>query len=460
MTTQMPAPSRSPVISIIWGSRFYRAAVLSLFVSGIGISASTPQVSLYFVTELNASLPVVGLYYLTNIAAPIAGYLVGRASDHRADRLTLFRLCALVGAVGWLAMALSTHVWMPFLISIVALSVSGAAGAQIFAAVRDELSRHPTGARNRIVSTIRMAYTGGWIVGPVLGSWLGSLVGLRTLLLICAAIALLQILPLLRQHVPRQPAPPDALVGTNSGRTGTARRRLREMAPLLIFTALCVCALCGDTLKIAFLPVYMETVLNAPDAVRGAVIATQPLFELILIPVAGWAADRFGARRIVIVGAMLGVAANTGYGLSDGAGGLFVSQILMAGLWATIAGLGVTVAQDLYPQGIGVASSMFYSGLMLATALGGLIGSLGVAAIGMPDVFFLPAIVCAAATVGMTIQAVRQHRQGEKSQSRGRRSAAWSRRAPVGGKGQDAGEGGHELPQNDADAPGDEGRGR
>lgn len=81
-------------------SRFYRNAVISLVISGIGISASTPQVSLFFVTELDASLPVAGLFYLTNIAAPIAGFAVGRLSDQRQDRLTLFRICAVVGAAG------------------------------------------------------------------------------------------------------------------------------------------------------------------------------------------------------------------------------------------------------------------------------------------------------------------------------------------------------------------------
>lgn len=139
-------------------------------------------------------------------------------------------------------------------------------------------------------------------------------------------------------------------------------------------------------------------------------IATHPLVELMLIPIAGWAADRFGAQKIVIVAAVLGVAANTGYGLSTGVGGLFVSPILMAGLWVTIAGLGVSVAQTLYPAGVGVASSMFYSGLMLSTAVGGLIGSVGVARVGMPDVFFLPAMFCGLACVGMIIPTVRQRR--------------------------------------------------
>lgn len=400
MTTPTGIASRRTAWSQIWTHRFYRASVLSLFVSGLGVSASTPQLSLYFVTELGASLPVAGLFYLTNLAAPVAGFLIGRLSDRRRDRLTTFRICSLAGALGWLAMALATRVWMPFVISVVVLSLAGATGAQLFAAVRDELTRNDTVGRNRIVSTIRMAYTAGFIIGPVLGSWAGSVIGLRHLLLACAACVVLQTVPLITARVPR-------LVVAGAGDV-VRRVRLRPLLPLLAFTGLCVCALCGDTLKIAFLPVYMETVLKVSPVVRGAVIATQPLIELMLMPVAGWAADRFGGQRVVIIGAAFGVAANAGYGLSDGVGGLFVSQVLMAGLWSTIAALGITVAQDLYPQGVGVASSVFYSGLMLAVALGGVIGGFGVSIVGMPNVFFLPAVVCGLATIGMILMAMRR----------------------------------------------------
>jgi len=398
------APARRSILAILWSSPFYRGALLSLFVAGIGISAAVPQLSLFFVQELNASLPVAGAYYLTNAAAPFVGFMIGRLSDRRPDRLTMFRVCALVGAGGWTAMALSTQIWMPFVISVIALSVAGAAGAQVFAAVRDELTRHPSGMDNRIISSIRMAFTGGWIVGPVWAAGSAAWPGLRPLLLASAGCALLQILPLARRHVSRH------AVTTHPDPAGVRPRTVRPMGPMLIFIELCVLALSGDTLKVAFLPIYMDTVLGTPDTLRGAVIATQPLVELALIPLAGWAADRFGAQPIVIIGTVLGVAANTGYGLSTSVGGLFVSQVLMAGLWATIAGLGVSVAQSLYPAGVGVASSTFYSGLMFATAVGGVIGSAGVARVGMPAVFFIPAGLCALAAVGMIFQTVRRRR--------------------------------------------------
>src|SRR3954468_24210962 len=116
LTAQHPSAVR-----LVATHRFFRSAFLALFVNGIGVSATMPQLTLFLVRDLGASLPVAGLYYLTNLAAPVAGFLIGRWSDRRTNRLTFFRVCSLVGGVGWLAMALSTAVWMPFVISAVAL---------------------------------------------------------------------------------------------------------------------------------------------------------------------------------------------------------------------------------------------------------------------------------------------------------------------------------------------------
>ena len=163
--------------------------------------------TLFLVNDLEASVPVAGLYYLVNLAAPLAGYWLGSLSDRQPDRLRLYRICALVGGLGWLAMGLATAVWMPFVIGALALSVAGGSMGLLFAAVRDELSRTASPAADRVISAVRMAFTAGWILGPVVGSWFGAVYGLRPLLLATAVLTVAQILPLGFQRVPRYVSP-------------------------------------------------------------------------------------------------------------------------------------------------------------------------------------------------------------------------------------------------------------
>lgn len=422
-----PAVTRPSALRIVLKTPFYRSAVIALIISGIAVSSTTPQLTLFLVNDLHASVPVAGLYYLVNLVAPVAGFALGSLSDRSRDRLLLYRVCAVVGTVGWLAMAAATRIWMPFVIGALALSVAGGAMGQMFAAVRDELSRHPTGVDNQVIATVRMAFSGGWIVGPVLGSWFGAAFGLRSLLVATAVFSLLQIVALGRRVVPRYVPVGTTVADGSLTAVAPPDRSWRARRPLLIFAGCCVLVMCGDTMKYAFLPIYMADQLHVSDTVRGSVIAIQPFLELILMGPFARLAQRLSAARMVTLGALFGVGAHLAYATSTGVAGLYLGQTLMSCLWAAIAGLGVTVAQQLYPQGIGLASSVFMSSIALAGGLGGAIGGLGTAWLGLPHVFFLPAALSSVGVVGLFVT-TRRYRPDDAAFARASGAAASSRR--------------------------------
>ncbi|GAA3571847.1 hypothetical protein GCM10022197_30540 [Microlunatus spumicola] len=371
-------------------------------------SVAVPQLTTFFVTDLGATLPQAGLYYLTNVTAPVVGFALGRLSDRQPDRLRLFRIGALVGAAGWTAMGLATQLWMPFVISVVALGVAGAAGAQVYAAVRDELNRRPSGMDVELISTVRMGFTLGWVLGPVVGSLAGGFFGLRTVMLLTAALSALQLVPMIGVKAPRFVAA--AAVPTPGDRRPTVGSR-RALLPLLSFCALVTVAACGDTVKFAYLPLYMSQQLHLPAAVSGGVIALQPVCELALMPLAARLAGRHGPMKIVMAGTVCAIAAHLCYATSTSVVGLVVAQVLLSAMWAGMAGLGVSVAQDLYPSGVGLASSTFMSSILFASTVGGLLGSLFVSVLGVPGVFVVPAVLCTLALVGMALLARRLGRR-------------------------------------------------
>lgn len=392
---------------MIGRSRLYRGAALSLFLAGLGMSATLPQISLFLVDDLGAPLPVAGWYYLTNLSAPIAGFLIGAASDRQRDRLLLFRLGSVIGFLGWLAMAAATAVWVPFVLNFTVLAVSAATQSLLYAAVRDELARAPTGADNRMMSTIRMAFSIGFVCGPVVGSVLGDLLGLRTMLIATGVCSLAQLLPLIGVRSVREAPQVHARTGTagpQQHRPGTG------LGPLVAFLALIVLAMSGDTVKFAFLPLYMDNQLHTPDVIRGAVISTQSVGMLVFIPIAGALADRFGAQRVVAISVVAGVAANLGFMVSHHELGLFLATVLNAMMWSCIGGIGVLVAQSLHPTSLGLASSLYFSAMRFAAAVGGTVGGAGVGLLGVPGVFALPAILCAIAATGLIVQALRLRR--------------------------------------------------
>ncbi len=395
MMTVATAGARTSAIRVVLAHPLHRASTIALFLSGLGVSAAAPLIASFLVTDLGASLPVAGLYYLANLTAPVAGYLVGRRSDRTGKRLGLFRICAVVGFAGWVGIAFSTELWMPFAISLVVLGFAGAATSQLFAAIHDELFANPTAANDGVVAIVRMALTAGWVIGPVLGSFLAAYAGFRVMFLAVAVAMLAQIIPLGRlrgtSHAPT----------SERAAPATSAPTLRAMLPLLAFTALYICVYAGESVKYAYLPLYMNEQLRLAPALSGAIIGIQPLVELILMPLAVIVGRRIGMTRLMAVAAACGVAANICFATTGTPVGLFAGQILMGVVWGVFAALGIIVAQRLLPTAVATASAIFLSSTAVSSAIGGLAGGLGVAAIGLPLVFLIPAALAAIAVIGL-----------------------------------------------------------
>ncbi|TDF91301.1 MFS transporter [Arthrobacter terricola] len=396
MLTRSPSAWR-----VVIGTPLYRGATTALFFSGLGFSAAAPQIARFLVDDLGGSLTMAGLYYLTNLTALLAGFLVGRWSDRTGRRLGPFRICAVAGFLGWLGIGLSTQLWMPFVISAVVLSFAGAATSQLFAAIHDELAADHSSISDGVVSYVRMSLTFGWVIGPVAGSFLAGTLGLRPMLVATAVCTLLQILPLgtlrdrARRH--REVFTPEA--GTSSPEARAGRPSVK---PLLVFTGLYVLVYAGEPIKYAYLPIYMNDHHYAPG-LSGAIIAIQPLVELVLMPVAAIVARKMGMLHLMVVGALLGFGANMLFALSGSPLGLFAAQLLMGGVWGVFAGLGIIVAQRLLPGAVATASAIFISAPAVSSALGGLVGGIGVAAAGLPLVFLAPSAMALIASAGLVV---------------------------------------------------------
>ncbi|MFJ8578374.1 MFS transporter [Micromonospora sp. NPDC093277] len=385
----------SSALRLTLASPLYRGAAVAMFLSGLGFSAAAPQIASFLVNELGGSLTAAGLFYLTNLTAPVAGYLVGARSDRTGRRLGLFRVCAAAGFAGWVVIAYSTQLWMPYVVSAVVLAFAGAATSQLFAALHDEMSVCPDPRNDGVVAVVRMALTAGWVVGPVAGSFLAAHTSLRFTLLMTAICTLAQVVPLGILRTPRAVpvGEPAASVTHGPG--------IRMMLPLLAFTGLYVLVYAGESIKYAYLPIYMNDRLGFASELSGAIIGIQPLVEIVLMPLAVVVARRTGMLRLMVLGAAFGVAANLCFALTGTAAGLFAGQILMGGVWGVFAALGIIVAQRLLPTAVATASAIFLSSTALSSALGGAAGGLGAGAVGLPLVFLIPSALALLAVLGL-----------------------------------------------------------
>jgi SET family sugar efflux transporter-like MFS transporter len=252
-----------------------------------------------------------------------------------------------------------------------------------------------------------MALTGGWVIGPVAGSFLAAETSLRTMLVATAICTLVQVVPLGTQRTPAAAPSAEGAPDSTSRSPG-----LRAMVPLLAFTTLYVLVYAGEPIKYAYLPIYMNDQLHLAAGLSGAIIGIQPLVEIVLMPLAVLVARRTGMMRLMILGAGFGVAANICFAVTGTPAGLFAGQIFMGAVWGIFAALGIIVAQRLLPTAVATASAIFLSCTALASAFGGAAGGVGAAVIGLPHVFIIPAALGLLAVVGLTFM-VRSSRESD-----------------------------------------------
>jgi MFS family permease len=101
-------------------------------------------------------------------------------------------------------------------------------------------------------------------------------------------------------------------------------------------------------LLLSVLPLYARA-LGVADGAIGVVMGAFALSAMVLRPWAGWAADRYGRRPLMLAGSLLFVLASPAYALAAGAAGLTAVRLLHGagmGLFPTAASAVVT---DLAP---------------------------------------------------------------------------------------------------------------
>jgi MFS family permease len=150
-------------------------------------------------------------------------------------------------------------------------------------------------------------------------------------------------------------------------------------------------------LLLSALPIYARR-LGASDAAVGVIMASFAITSLLLRPVTGWAADRYGRRPFMLAGALVFTVASLAYGWSAGAAGLVAVRLAHGagmGLYPTAAS--AMVADLTPPARRGEVLGLYGAAGSIALAIGPVTGMAVVERLGFPPLFWTAGLVAAAA---------------------------------------------------------------
>jgi SET family sugar efflux transporter-like MFS transporter len=363
-----PAPAQAGVS----GGRLVRTLVpLGFVVTLVGLVTSfvAPFLPLFLSRDLHASPALASLFlFLMPLAAVAVATVVGRLSDRPALRARLLLLAAASGVAGFALFSFARNYWVSLALAVTVLAVAASLTPQTFAFSRLRLDQtHPERAASGI-SYLRSLLSLAWVAGPPLAALLIETVTFTGLYLVAAAMYL-AVLPVLLgfRTAAGAAAQPGPAPGDAADSDSLPPRRI-----LLGTSAAFTLLQCAGTLGVMSMPLFVgELGEDVGDA--GLVLGLCAALEIPLMLLFGALAARHSVRRLVLLGAGLGVAYFAVVAASTHLWQVAAAQLLNASFIAAATGLGMSYFQDLMPTRLGRATTMFSNSYRISAMLAGLV---------------------------------------------------------------------------------------
>ncbi len=335
-----------------------------------------PAILPYLVTERNYTFTAVGaLIFSFNLASSIVQPIFGRLADKRSMHW-LIPGGLLVAGLGILLVGMLENRWAVSLAAVFA-----GIGVAAFHPEAARLVRKASGTRSkaRAMSVFATGGASGFAFGPLVASWAFAQFGLwngSLLLLVPLAAMLIYCLVELPHVLARTAAVPlRAVDEADAEKPAVPVQAVTPPAQTdqwRAFGWLCLAVVCRSIIffgLLAFLPLYWLKVLHGSEAGGGRLVALLFINGVIGALIGGWCGDRFGHRRVVLLGflAMLPLLILLPYLQSPVPLVLGVALIGIC-LYVPYSVL-VVLGQEYLPNHVGLASGVT---LGLTVTIGGL----------------------------------------------------------------------------------------
>ena len=371
--TSAAAPSRLAGVLLTQGAAF---------TWGLQFAFLNTALALLLSTLLGASNGQIGLALaLYNASGFVAALVIPMWADRRGDYLTWMLVCGILTLATAALLALTDSLTLAIL-GLVVLGGPAAVGSSLFFA-----HLRATGTGRAAVMNTRAMVSVAWVAGPPAAMLLAGTLGIRSVLVAIAAIALVGIATVLGLRR-------TGTVGrlTNRDDDGEAPPPL-PLARVIALVGAFVLLQAANATVTSAMTLYVVDGLHAPAVWGGIALGIAALAEIPALMLLGRLSDRFGQIPMLIVGIAVGIAYYLVMAIVRDPIGLAAAQLLNAWSFATVAGIGLTLFLDIIPRP-GLASGLFTNTRRVGAILSGGIFAVASTPAGFSGAF----LVCAAVT--------------------------------------------------------------
>ena len=319
--------------------------------------------------RLASLLGVYGGFAAGFAMRPLGAIVLGHLGDRVGRRFVLALSVLLMGvstvAVGLLPTYRTLGVWAPVLLIGVRLFQGFSVGGEFVDSVTYLVEAAPQNRRGLAGSVANFGSTAGMLLAAGVAAAVTTIADSATLtdwawrtpFLLGGVIA--SAAYILRRHLPETEYGPTEKTVTKP--EAPLRRAIREQ-PRIMLAALLFTSGYGivDYLTMVLLPTYAHEFGGIAEHLALRINTVGQALALLVVPLSGWLSDRAWTRRAALLAAFAAEAVFSWEAFrivgSQGAAGLWLSQLLFAFLLALVMGVGPAMLAEQFPAGYRVSA--------------------------------------------------------------------------------------------------------
>jgi len=345
----------------------YALLFLCMLLQGMAISLSAPFLSIYFTEQLGVSVGMFGVFLSVTLIAGIwISTLIGRRSDLGLNRKSIYLVATLFNALAFCGYLLIKDFTILFIYMTVFTALGAPGMPQLFAISREAVNKSNSTDHAFANSTLRAAFSLGFITGPLLGTLLITFIGFKGIFSGTIGVFLLVALLVL------------LFLKTNTelkiSNAEVKRFRLGQniniLLPFLVLIFMYI-AHWTSTLNTAL---FITNNLGGTTSDVGLVSSICAALEIPFMLMLGILSAKYSNRILMIFGAVLGAAYYLVVLISGEMWQLLAAQVLLAVFVAVFSAIGISYIQDLLPNMPGYASTLYSNSSTIGRLIGSLVG--------------------------------------------------------------------------------------
>lgn len=377
----------------------FRALFLVLLLAGTASAMAMAYTSVWASETFGIGPQAVGMVFVVSgLAGALGNPMLGLLSDRFGWRRPL-----IVGQLAVVSLAYAGYTLVTDFaaaLGLVALSSFSIMGLAL-AVVNDIVTSMPElEKRNavRILAAERTAWSIGVILGPVVAATIVSAAGGTRPVFAVAALIQIVTIGVVYTTRAKAVARPRAQGASRGNQATPSSPPIRKAAMGALIVALVLVMLPTQT-RTMYLPLFVTTLLREPPGMVGPLFTATAIVAVATMPYIGAAADRFGAHRVLYLGALVGFGYCVLQAVSATYPQTLASQLLIGfgiALWSTSA---LIYLQQLMSGRAGAAGGLYVAASQVTPLLAGLLLGPIAETSGIPAAFAATAVLCLVALV-------------------------------------------------------------